>query len=163
MRAKTQWAIDEGLGSLIIWELYGDDCASSLLNAIHETKIAAKSDIKVTAYYGNWRIYDGNKYYPYLPKSKESSFTCSDKWEYSKPAIGNRNWGITDDIASKIDILNVGFATISYDSHRDVYFAVSPDPNADYMDDSLPSGSGCTTMLKNPMCLSPFIGAYTSS
>lgn len=66
---------------------------------------------------------------PYLP-SGTSGYTCSDAWDISKPVSGPRNWGITDDIASKVDILNIGFATVSYADGY--YFTASPDPNADY-------------------------------
>jgi len=68
---------------LIIWELYGDSCDSELLNAIHNTIQAASHKPKVTAYYGNWRIYGSYKYYPYVSKAEEAKLTCSDNWSYS--------------------------------------------------------------------------------
>ena len=84
------------------------------MNAVHRTIAAGSYKPKVTAYYGNWRIYGSYKYYPHIPADKESSFSCSDAWNPSSPVTGARNWGITNDIASKVNRVNHGFATINY-------------------------------------------------
>lgn len=54
-----------------------------MLNAIREVIDASSFKPKVTAYYGNWRIYGANKYMPYIPKDLESKYSCTDAWSYS--------------------------------------------------------------------------------
>ena len=143
--------------------MYGDTCDSSLLNAIHEVLDASSFKPKIIAYYGDWRIYGGYKYYPHIPRDKEAEYSCTDAWSYAQPVSGPRNSGITNSIAGKLDYVNNGFATISYDeSNGGSFFVNSPDPNADYASSALPSGAGCLEMLRNPLCLSPYIGAYES-
>jgi hypothetical protein len=113
------------------------------LNAVHNTIAAASFKPKVTAYYGTWRIYNNYAYFPYIPKALESSYTCSENWNFGNPAVGTRNWGITSSSASKIDYLNIGFATVSYASQAGYFYTNSPDENADTMSGGLPTKTGC--------------------
>lgn len=43
-----------------------------------------------------------------------------------------RNWGITDDVANMLDIVNMAFLTVSYTPNNGTFFVNSNDPNADY-------------------------------